>query len=165
MTEDNLSHIRQQLDAIQKSITAIEISQGISTSLQQRYDLALREVESCLKGKISRDDAIKAQTKIEHDIDALQDRYESGRRYISQYESDRKAALAIIATVTCILGAINGLVVKITTNYFTELETKIEKTELASKQRYEQYLFDSTKNANDISNLRDKLVEIHKGQK
>ena len=161
MTDENLTRIHDRLDDIQTSLNKIEIAQGVYGSLQARFEDGLRDMDASLKRKLDVESASKALAKLDADIDALNKNFELGRRVITQYQGDRKFILGIVATVTVIMGAVNGIAVNVTKNYFAELEAKIDKTEAKSRERYEQYLFDSTANANGLNTLREKVLELH----
>ena len=160
--EDCLAQIRNQLDAIQKSLNAIEVSQGITNSLHQRYDISLRDIEVCLKGKVSKEDSNEYRDKIAIELTQLRAQEHEMSKVLSQYEGDRKFVLGIVATITVIMGAINGIAIRMTSNYFDELEASISRIDRATKERYEQSVFDSTKNASDISSLKDRMIELNK---
>ncbi|HLA33657.1 MAG TPA: hypothetical protein VJ001_02190 [Rhodocyclaceae bacterium] len=137
MNDENLIRIHSRLDDIQKLLTRIEVSQGVSASFQERT---------------------------EREIDMLKDNFEIGRKYIAAYQGDRKFVLGIIAAVTVIMGALNGIAVKVASSYIADIEARIDKNEAKSRERYEQALFDSTKNSTDIDNLRNKILELHGGK-
>lgn len=162
--EDCLAQIRHQLDAIQKSINAIEISQGISTALQQRQDTSIHELEIAIKSKTSKEEASKAHAKIDHDIAEIAARVHEGDRVLSQYQGDRKFILGIVATVTVIMGAINGVAMKMITSYFDDLENRLIAIDKASREKWQQSVYDATTNATEISNLKDRIIELQKGK-
>ena len=157
----SIDRMDKRLEGVYAMLQGIQRDLAVSLAKQEHITDELKVVWTTINKKVDDTSASKVHSKLETQIEKIHGAIESDRRVIEQYQGDRKFVLGIVAAVTILLGAINGMAMKLISSYFEDIDVRLKTAERKSLDLFQQATLDSARNTGDIQDIKTALKDPH----
>lgn len=141
LSDGEFGRVSDRVESIYSVVIAMQRDIAVSIADQRRNDREISE--------------IRASASAEND--KCDTRMTALSSSVSRLKEDKRFFIGIVTGITLVLGAIQGVAIKMAYSYLDETEHKFREVEIRAKQRAEQSIFELSKHDAEIQTLKDKL--------